>query len=82
MYAVDKTPGATPRVLATDVGQEIDHIAGYTTTRTTTLDDLAGLCGHDHDLKTLFGHTYQFDADGHVEWARPDGIVEHERPPP
>jgi hypothetical protein len=31
---------------------EIDHITGYTKTKTTTLDDLAGLCGTCHDRKT------------------------------
>jgi hypothetical protein len=61
---------------------EIDHITGFTTTRTTTLDDLAGLCAHDHDLKTRHGHTYERTADGRVRWRRPDGTIEEDRPPP
>lgn len=61
---------------------EIDHITGFTTTRTTTLDDLAGLCAHDHDLKTRHGHTYQRMPDGSVRWRRPDGTIEEDRPPP
>lgn len=61
---------------------EIDHLEGFALTRTTTLDDLGGLCDHDHDLKSRFGHTYRRDADGRVQWTRPDGTVEYERPPP
>ena len=61
---------------------EIDHTRGFTNTRTTTLDDLGGFCGPDHDLKTYGGHSYRFDADGSVEWIRPDGTIEYERPPP
>lgn len=61
---------------------EIDHVTGYEMTRTTTLDDLAGLCGRDHDLKTYGGHRYRFDSNGFVEWTRPDGVIEYERPPP
>ena len=61
---------------------EIDHTAGYTNTRQTTLDDLVGLCGHCHDLKTRHGHTYRVNEHGHLEWTRPDGTIEYERPPP
>ena len=61
---------------------EIDHTVGYAATGTTTLDDLAGLCAHDHDLKTRHGHTYERTPDGRVRWRRPDGTVEEERPPP
>ena len=61
---------------------EIDHITGFSSTRTTTLDDLAGLCGHDHDLKSLYGHTYERLPDGRIRWRRPDGTIEEDRPPP
>lgn len=61
---------------------EIDHNIGFPTTGPTTLDDLAGLCGHDHDLKSLHGHTYERTADGRVRWRRPDGTIEEDRPPP
>ena len=61
---------------------EIDHITGFSATRTTTLDDLGGLCGHDHDLKTRHGHTYERLADGRIRWRRPDGTIEEDRPPP
>ena len=37
---------------------EIDHVAEWSTTRRTTLDDLARVCGHHHDLKTH--HRYRF----------------------
>ena len=61
---------------------EIDHHDGWKNTRQTTLDDLGGLCGHDHDLKSLHGHTYRRAPDGLVEWVLPDGTVERGRPPP
>lgn len=61
---------------------EIDHREGWTATYRTTLDDLGGLCGHDHDLKTGRGHTYRRGEDGTVEWVLPDGTVERGRPPP
>jgi hypothetical protein len=61
---------------------EIDHLLGFTVTRVTTLDDLGGVCGTDHDNKTLRGHTYRRDAAGVVEWVLPDGTVERGRPPP
>src|SRR5205814_2933519 len=32
--------------------REIDHSKDWATTRQTTFDDLAGLCAHDHALKT------------------------------
>jgi hypothetical protein len=60
---------------------EIDHRHDYSATRRTTLDELGGCCGTDHDLKTRGGHTYRFDSDGYIEWIRPDGTIEHERPP-
>jgi hypothetical protein len=34
---------------------EIDHVAGWSTTGRTTLDELARVCGHHHDLKTHNG---------------------------
>ena len=61
---------------------EIDHTHDYRRTRQTTLDDLGGLCAHDHDLKTRHGHAYRRNPDGRVTWRRPDGTEEHERPPP
>ncbi len=36
---------------------EIDHVAEWATTHHTTLDELAPLCPHDHDLKTFHGYT-------------------------
>lgn len=61
---------------------EIDHLTGFATSGPTTLDDLAGLCGHDHDLKSRHGHTYERTADGRIRWRRPDGTIEEDRPPP
>jgi hypothetical protein len=60
---------------------EIDHTEDWALTKHTTLDELAGVCAHDHDLKTHRGHTYQHTQRGWV-WRHPDGTVEHERPPP
>jgi hypothetical protein len=37
---------------------EIDHVAEWSQTGRTTLDDLAQVCGHHHDLKTH--HRYRF----------------------
>jgi hypothetical protein len=37
---------------------EIDHVAEWSTTGRTTLDELARVCGHHHDLKTH--HRYRF----------------------
>jgi hypothetical protein len=61
---------------------EIDHTIGFAKTRRTTLDDLVGLCGHDHDLKTHGKHRYRINEQGCIEWTRPDGVIECERPPP
>jgi hypothetical protein len=61
---------------------EIDHTDDFVPCGPATLDRLVGLCGHDHDLKTSFGHTYRREADGTITWIRPDGTEEHERPPP
>lgn len=60
---------------------EIDHTRDWARTHTTTLDDLAGLCAHDHDRKTRHGHTYQREPDGTITWTRPDGTTETDRPP-
>ena len=60
---------------------EIDHTAEYHVTHQTTLDELAGTCHHDHQLKTTGGHTYR-RGDRGWEWHRPDGVIEYERPPP
>jgi hypothetical protein len=60
---------------------EIDHIDEWCLTRRTTLDELAGLCLHDHLLKTHRGHRYRQERDEWV-WVLPDGTEEHERPPP
>ena len=60
---------------------EVDHIDEYRATHHTTLDELAGLCVHDHRLKTHHGHSYRRGEQG-WEWRLPDGTVEHERPPP
>lgn len=61
---------------------EIDHTDDYINVKVTGLDNLVGLCGHDHDLKTSHGHTYHRDSDGSTVWVRPDGTEERERPPP
>jgi hypothetical protein len=61
---------------------EIDHTTNYTQSHITTLDQLLGLCGTDHDLKTRHGHTYRINPNGSVTWIRPHGTEEHERPPP
>ena len=61
---------------------EIDHNHGFTATGPTTLEDLGGLCGPDHDLKTRAGHTWHRDHHGHIQWTRPDGTIEYEHPPP
>jgi hypothetical protein len=61
---------------------EIDHKTGFPETGPVALDDLFGLCGTDHDNKTLHGHRYRVDSEGRVEWIRPDGVTEYERPPP
>ena len=61
--------------------RQIDHIDPWASSHQTTLDELAGLCGPDHDLKTHRGHTYRHGPNG-WEWSTPDGTVEHERPPP
>lgn len=60
---------------------EVDHTADWSETRQTRLDDLGGVCDHDHDLKTHHGHTYRHGPNG-WEWHRPDGAIEVERPPP
>jgi hypothetical protein len=64
---------------------EIDHTDDYRRTRHTTLDELAGLCRHDHMLKTVGGHRYLHGRRGWV-WHPPDGTTEYqhapERPPP
>jgi hypothetical protein len=59
---------------------EIDHIADYRWTRHTTLDELAGLCRHDHTLKTRGGHRYRRGEHG-WEWRLPDGTIEYEHAP-
>jgi hypothetical protein len=61
--------------------RQIDHIEPWADTHQTTLDELAGLCAGDHDRKTHRGHRYRHGPNG-WEWTTPDGIVEHERPPP
>jgi hypothetical protein len=37
---------------------EIDHVAEWSQTGRTTLDDLARVCGHHHDLKTHSGYRF------------------------
>jgi hypothetical protein len=46
---------------------EIDHVEPWAETKHTTLDELAGLCSGDHDLKTYRGHTYRRTEAG-WEW--------------
>jgi hypothetical protein len=59
---------------------EIDHTDDYRWTKHTTVDELAGLCRHDHKLKTLRGHRYRHGERG-WEWVLPDGTVEYQHPP-
>jgi hypothetical protein len=59
---------------------QIDHTADWALTFETRVDQLAGLCWHDHDLKTNHGHTYRHGPRG-WEWHHPDGSVEYEHPP-
>jgi hypothetical protein len=61
---------------------EIDHTVDWAESRHTTLGELVGLCGTDHDLKSWGGHTYRHNVDESITWIRPDGTEEHERPPP
>ena len=44
--------------------EEIDHVEPWVETKHTTLDELAGLCAADHDLKTHRGHAYRRTANG------------------
>ncbi len=37
---------------------EIDHVADWADTRVTRISDLAGVCGHHHDLKTHHGYAF------------------------
>ena len=37
---------------------EIDHVQEWSTTGRTTLDELARVCGHHHDLKTHNGYRF------------------------
>jgi hypothetical protein len=37
---------------------EIDHVAEWSATGRTTLDELARVCGHHHDLKTHNGYRF------------------------
>jgi hypothetical protein len=61
---------------------EIDHNHGFTSTGPTTLEDLGGLCGPDHNLKTRARHTWHRNQHGHIHWTHPNGTIEHERAPP
>jgi hypothetical protein len=60
---------------------QIDHTADWALTFETRVDQLAGLCWQDHDLKTNHGHTYRHGPRG-WEWHHPDGTIEYEHPPP
>lgn len=60
---------------------QVDHIAEWSDTLHTTLDELAGLCVHCHRLKTHRGHRYRQGRRG-WEWHHPDGTVEYQHPPP
>jgi hypothetical protein len=72
---------ARPTCHATE-NLEIHHTGpGWAATKTTTLNDLAPLCRHDHHLVTHQGHTLH-GPPGHRVWTCPDGTTEHERPPP
>jgi hypothetical protein len=61
---------------------EIDHTDSDVPNGAAPLDRLLGLCGHCHDLKSSFGHTYRREADGAITWIRPDGTEERQRRPP
>jgi hypothetical protein len=73
--------GRCVRPTCTHPLDEIDHTREWSATQQTLLEDLAGLCRHDHDLKTHRGHTYRHGPNG-WEWTRPDRTIETERPPP
>lgn len=72
---------------STTKGLEIDHVTGWVPTYHTTLDELARLCSHHHDLKsydgwTLTGHpgAWQFQPPPHGPLPGPfddDGIDLH-----
>jgi hypothetical protein len=54
---------------------EIDHVAEWSATGRTTLDELARVCGHHHDLKTH--HRYRFGplgANGKRPLIPPDAL--------
>lgn len=58
---------------------QVDHIDEYRVTQHTTLDELAGLCVHDHRLETHHGHRYRHGERG-WEWHLLDGTVEYQHP--
>jgi hypothetical protein len=52
---------------------EIDHVAEWSQTGRTTLDDLARVCGHHHDLKTHNGYRFgPLGANGKRPLVAPD----------
>ena len=53
---------------------EAHHVTGWSTTKVTTLDDLALLCSHHHDLATYQGWTLA-GRPGHWTWTPPPGGV-------
>ncbi len=64
---------------------QIDHRDGWAITHETSLDELARLCNHDHDLKTHHGHTYR-GGPGTWRWHTPDdpppAVVDEPGDPP
>jgi hypothetical protein len=53
-------------------GLEIDHVTGWAPTHHTTLDELARMCGHHHDLKSYEGWVLS-GGPGHWKWDPPPG---------
>jgi hypothetical protein len=51
-------------------GLEIDHVAAWTATRVTTVDQLARLCRHHHHQKTYQGYVLA-GPPGHWTWTPP-----------
>jgi hypothetical protein len=53
---------------------EVHHVIGWTNTKLTTLDDLALLCSHHHDLATYEGWGLK-GRPGEWNWTSPPGGV-------
>jgi hypothetical protein len=54
-------------------GLELHHVNPWSPTQQTTVNDLAWLCAHDHDLITHHGLQLTRSPDGHWTWTTPTG---------